>query len=72
MKPETFSFDNQFVLQWDTDSSSWNPTENVSGKCFFGLGNRDGSGGLRHEGAIWASGTFTMDRVIDLSSLVLY
>ncbi len=72
VKPETFSFDNQFVLQWDTDSSSWNPTENVSGKCFFGLGNRDGSGGLRHEGAIWASGTFTMDRVIDLSSLVLY
>lgn len=77
VKPETFSFDGQVLLFWDSNSSEWKPTESVTGSCFWAYGNgTDASadadvGGLRHEGTIWASGTFTMQRISENATLKL-
>lgn len=71
VKPETFSIDGQVVLQWDKNTVGWRPTENVSGTCHWAYGNAEGTGGLRHEGTIWASGPFVMERVSDDATLIL-
>ena len=71
VKPETFSIDGQVVLQWGKEAGKWRPTEQVTGTCHWAYGNAEGSGGLRHEGTIWASGPFVMERVSDDATLIL-
>lgn len=59
VKPELFSIYNTLTLDWSAlgAAAAWNPTETLSGKCTWKIK------GLRREGAITSTGTFTMKRV---------
>jgi len=59
VKPELFSVSNALTLDWAaaTAAAAWNPEETLSGTCTWKLT------GLRREGAITTTGSFTMRRV---------
>ena len=58
VKPELFSVANEVSFMWDaTTGAGWSPEETLSGTCVWTLT------GLRREGGIETTGTFTMRRV---------
>lgn len=66
VKPELFSVENALTLAWDDSiGAAWNPEETLSGTCSWTLT------GLRREGGIETTGTFTMKRLsaLDLNEL---
>lgn len=66
VKPELFSVENALTLAWDDSiGAAWNPEETLSGTCSWTLT------GLRREGGIETTGTFTMKRLsaLDLEEL---
>lgn len=66
VKPELFSVENAVAFAWDaTTGAAWNPEETLSGTCSWTLV------GLRREGGIETTGTFTMKRLsaLDLDEL---
>ena len=66
VKPELFSVENAVAFVWDaTTGAAWNPEETLSGTCTWTLT------GLRREGGIETTGTFTMKRLsaLDLDEL---
>ena len=66
VKPELFSVENAVSLVWNaTTGAAWSPEETLSGTCSWTLK------GLRREGAIETTGTFTMKRLsaLDLDEL---
>ncbi|MGN0832286.1 MAG: hypothetical protein ACI4RD_01390 [Kiritimatiellia bacterium] len=66
VKPELFSIANSLTLTWAASTAAaWSPEETLSGTCTWSLE------GLRREGRIRMSGTFTMKRLTsaDLAEL---
>lgn len=66
VKPELFSIVNKLDLTWDaTRAAAWSPEETLTGTCAWSIQ------GLRREGAVRMSGTFSMRRVstADLADL---
>ena len=66
VKPELFSVENAVAFVWNaTTGAAWNPEETLSGTCSWTLT------GLRREGGIETTGTFTMKRLsaLDLGEL---
>ena len=66
VKPELFSVENAVAFAWNaTTGAAWNPEETLSGTCSWTLT------GLRREGGIETTGTFTMKRLsaLDLDEL---
>lgn len=66
VKPELFSVENALTFAWDgSTGAAWNPEETLSGTCSWTLT------GLRREGGIETTGTFTMKRLsaLDLNEL---
>lgn len=62
VKPELFSITNAVTFTWDeTAGTSWNPDETLTGTLVWEFT------GLRHEGALRASGKFTMKRISPVS-----
>jgi len=58
VKPETFSVINRITFIWDPSTGSrWTPAETLTGSLVWEFD------GIRHEGTIRASGTFTMKRI---------
>ena len=66
VKPELFSVENAVAFVWNAASgAAWSPEETLSGTCSWTLT------GLRREGGIETTGTFTMKRLsaLDLDEL---
>lgn len=66
VKPELFSVENAVAFVWNAMSgAAWSPEETLSGTCSWTLT------GLRREGGIETTGTFTMKRIsaLDLDEL---
>lgn len=60
VKPELFSIMNKLSLDWNaTTGTGWSPEEFLSGSCAWNLK------GLRREGTIFMTGSFTMHRLSD-------
>lgn len=67
VKPETFSVKNEISLALDFSGGAavWSPEDEVKGTCEWSFE------GLRHEGALVASGTVTFKRVSQVADVVL-
>ena len=66
VKPELFSVENAVAFVWNAATgAAWSPEETLSGTCSWTLT------GLRREGGIETTGTFTMKRIstLDLDEL---
>ena len=60
VKPELFSISNALHLAWSAHvGAGWNPEETLTGTCAWSFS------GLRHEGPIDTTGSFTMKRISD-------
>lgn len=58
VKPELFSVSNTLHLAWGAHAGAgWSPEETLTGTCAWSFG------GLRHEGPIDATGSFSMKRI---------